>query len=187
MPSIRRSEPDHVARLADLPALLASLVRKPAGQPMNVPAGIDYDVEIARSGARRIDPMDKICHMDKFGKRSVLACPDCGGVMWELVEGDVVRYRCHVGHAYTAGVMSVALDDSLRRAFASAQRALEERIAIAQSLQTQAINQGRTILAEIWAERAEKYSQEAEVIRSSMSRADELAAKFARTNSAAGR
>ena len=76
--------------------------------------------------------------MEKFGRRSVLACPDCGGVMWELDEGDLSRFRCHVGHTYTAEVMSLALDDNLRRALASAVRALEERTALARKLYHQA-------------------------------------------------
>ena len=76
--------------------------------------------------------------MDRIGQRSVLACPDCHGVMWEIDEGDLVRYRCHEGHAYTAELMSLALDDNVRRAFASALRALDERTGLARKLEAQA-------------------------------------------------
>jgi two-component system chemotaxis response regulator CheB len=37
--------------------------------------------------------------MDRIGRRSILACPDCHGLMWEIEKGELVRYRCHVGHA----------------------------------------------------------------------------------------
>ena len=137
MIALSRAKPDHVVRLADLPALLAGLVRKPAGKPIKVPEGIKHEVEIAKTGAPRINPMDNVYQLDKLGKRFVLACPDCGGVMWELDESDVPRYRCHVGHAYTAEVMSRALDENLRRALASALRTLEERVALARSLEGQ--------------------------------------------------
>jgi len=46
--------------------------------------------------------------------------------MWEIDEDDVVRYRCHVGHAYTSDLISLALDESLRRALASAARKLQQ-------------------------------------------------------------
>src|SRR6185437_16516622 len=48
-----------------------------------------------------------------------------------LIEGDLAGYRCHVGHTYTAELMSMALDESLRQGLASALRALEERRALA--------------------------------------------------------
>jgi two-component system chemotaxis response regulator CheB len=38
----------------------------------------------------------------EFGDASALTCPDCGGALWEIVDGQLVRYRCHVGHHYSA-------------------------------------------------------------------------------------
>jgi two-component system, chemotaxis family, protein-glutamate methylesterase/glutaminase len=73
--------------------------------------------------------------MDRIARRSVLACPDCHGIMWEIDEGELVRYRCHVGHAYSAELMSLALDENLTRALGSALRALDERMAVAEKLQ----------------------------------------------------
>jgi len=35
-----------------------------------------------------------------FGPPSGLTCPDCGGALWQVPEGRVVRYQCHVGHQY---------------------------------------------------------------------------------------
>jgi two-component system, chemotaxis family, protein-glutamate methylesterase/glutaminase len=119
----------------------------------------------------------------RIGRRSVLACPDCGGVIWDIAEGDAIRYRCHVGHAYTAEVVTIALDQNLRHAQASALRALEERFALAQTLENQAIEKGRKVLAEIWAERRQEYWKEANIIRDSVRRLDKLAADFARTKS----
>src|SRR5215831_2950238 len=102
--------------------------------------------------------------------------PDCGGVMWELDEGDLSRFRCHVGHTYTAEVMSLALDDNLRRALASAVRALEERTTLARKLHHQAKNSGHRLLAETWAAKMNEFERESEIIRNSTRRMDRLAA-----------
>ncbi|MGN6748868.1 MAG: chemotaxis protein CheB, partial [Xanthobacteraceae bacterium] len=126
--ALNRAKPDHVARLQDMPALLSVLAQQPAGEAQPLPRSIRFEVEVARTGQSSMDKMDE------FGRRSVLACPDCGGVMWEIEEGDLSRFRCHVGHTYTAELMSLALDESLRRALASAVRALEERAALASKL-----------------------------------------------------
>jgi two-component system chemotaxis response regulator CheB len=96
--------------------------------------------------------------------------------MWEIDEGDLSRYRCHVGHTYAAEMMSLALDENLRRALASAQRAMEERVALARKLYRQATNSGHRLLAETWADKAREFEHEMDIIRSSIRRMDRLAA-----------
>ena len=48
MTALSLSKPDHVVRLVDLPALLLSLVRKPAGKPNPLPDGIKFEVQVVR-------------------------------------------------------------------------------------------------------------------------------------------
>jgi hypothetical protein len=66
----------------------------------------------------------------------------------EIDEGDLVRYRCHVGHAYTVELMSLALAENLTRALGSPLRALDERIALADRLSRQASASNRPHLAQ---------------------------------------
>ena len=105
--------------------------------------------------------------------------------MWELDQEDVARYRCHVGHSYTAELMSLALDDNLRRALASALRALEERVALARKLYRQAVDGGHRLLAKNWAEKAHEFEREMDIIRGSIRRMDNLAAEEAKAPRAA--
>ncbi len=58
-------------------------------------------------------------------------------------------------------MMVLALNESLRRALASALRTEEEHFALAQSLQEQAIVSPRKRLAALWARRAQEYQKEA--------------------------
>ena len=174
MPSsaLQQVTPDHIARLHELPKLLQTLVKSPAGEPVPVSERIKYEVEIARSGRSSMQTMDRI------GRRSVLTCPDCNGVMWEIDEGDLTRFRCHVGHTYTAELMSLALDENLRRALASAQRGLEERVALAQRLHRHAKERNHHLLAENWAKKVQEFGREMEVIRVSLERVDQIAAQI---------
>jgi two-component system chemotaxis response regulator CheB len=172
--ALERVRPDHVVSLDRLPALLSSLVRQPAGECRPVPENIRYEVELARSGGGKMN--DKMKDMDKLGRRSVLSCPDCQGVMWEIDEGDLTRFRCHVGHTYTAELMSLALDEGLRRALASAQRALEERVALARKLYNQAKERGHRH-ADDWLARVREYEGEMKVIQDSIRRMESIAAR----------
>jgi two-component system chemotaxis response regulator CheB len=171
--AIEAARPHHVVGLAALPALLGRLAREPAGTPVPAPPGLQYEVEIARSGRSSMNSLDEL------GSRSVVACPDCHGVMWQIEDGGALRYRCHVGHAYAAELMSLALDEGLRRALGSALRALDERLYLAQRLERQARQTGRARSAETWALRAREVEQEAKVIRDSICRMDALAAHAA--------
>ena len=165
-----RAAPDHVVRLAEMPALLTSLVHQPAGAGVPVPETLRFQVDIAKNGHSGMKEMDKI------GRRSVLSCPDCGGVMWEIDEGDLVRYRCHVGHAYTAEVMSLALDQSLRHALSSAHRGYQERVALMKRMHESATVRGDNRLAATWRDKAEAYRKEGEAIEDAIRRLDRIAA-----------
>ncbi|MEZ5784894.1 MAG: hypothetical protein R3D62_00070 [Xanthobacteraceae bacterium] len=97
--------------------------------------------------------------------------------MWEIDEGDLVRYRCHTGHAYTAEPMAVALDESLRHALASALRVVEERVVLTESLRAQAAERGRRHLTEIWTRQRRELEVEAEVIRDAIVRINAILAE----------
>lgn len=61
------------------------------------------------------------------GVPSVFTCPDCGGTLWELDEGAVLRFRCRTGHAYNGQSMLASQQAKLESALWASARALEER------------------------------------------------------------
>jgi two-component system chemotaxis response regulator CheB len=68
------------------------------------------------------------------GRSSVYACPACGGVLWELDDGEAPRYRCRVGHAYSAEGALDAQGESVETALWTALRALKERAQLSERL-----------------------------------------------------
>ena len=173
--AMNRVKPDHVVPLAAMTKLLVSLTSQPAGNAMPVPESIGFEVQIAKGSHATIE------EMDSFGRRSAFACPDCHGAMWEIDEGQLVRFRCHVGHTYTDEMMSVALDENLRRALGSSLRALEERRALARKLEEQAQKSRQPLLAATWAERARDFEAELKILRDSLDRIDRIARKESRS------
>ena len=61
------------------------------------------------------------------GEVSGLTCPECGGALWEHEEGGGVRFKCHVGHAYSPESMQTEQGRALEAALWGALRSLQER------------------------------------------------------------
>jgi two-component system, chemotaxis family, protein-glutamate methylesterase/glutaminase len=175
MPSaaLRRSSPDYVAPLSDIPGLLRSLVEESAGEPKPVPGLVRLEVEIAKSGSASMEQMDRI------GKRSVFSCPSCGGVMWEIRRGELTRYRCHVGHAYTAEMVESALDEEFEDAMARVLRTQKERLVLVRQLEMQTRDKGWDAEAASWRRKAEQAEEEAAVLTEAIRQAHEIGVRYA--------
>ena len=74
---------------------------------------------------------------------TIFTCPDCGGVLWqgaEGSEGSVLRFRCHVGHAFAPEVLLSQKSEELETALWSSLRLLKEKA----TLTLQLANRTRT-------------------------------------------
>ena len=74
--------------------------------------------------------MSEIENEGRNGTPSEFACPDCGGVLWEILERGFLRYRCRVGHAFTAKYLEAEQRHAIESALWAALRALEESISL---------------------------------------------------------
>jgi two-component system chemotaxis response regulator CheB len=159
--AIANDRPDHILPIAEIPPLLMRLVHEPAAKNGGhaVSESIDKEIKLAE-----ID-LDTIEDPSKIGKPSVFACPECGGVLWELNDGRMLRYRCRVGHAYTADSLLADQSDHLEAALWAALRGLEEKAALAQRLHDRAHERGHHAAAHRFAEQAATSYQHAEIVR----------------------
>ena len=102
---------------------------------------------------------------DRPGKVSVFTCPECRGTLWEAEHGGIVRYRCRVGHVYSAESMLAAQTDSVDRALWTALRSMEERAALTHRLAERARGRKHHWVARAFDERARVADGHASVIR----------------------
>ena len=95
------------------------------------------------------------------GKPSAFACPECSGVLWEVEEGELLRFRCRVGHGYTADALRVALSEETEDALWAAMRALEEKAALLRRMSGRV----QPWLAQHYKSDAEAFNRHADEIR----------------------
>jgi two-component system chemotaxis response regulator CheB len=99
------------------------------------------------------------------GRLSTLTCPECGGTLWELHQGNLLRFGCHVGHNLSAQSMLAAQADGVEAALWVALRSLKERSRLLRSLSDHA-RRGRRLHSQHHYERqATEVEHRAEVLR----------------------
>lgn len=119
-------EIDYVVPLSSIPSLLVNLVNTPVKHKQKqVSELMEYESDIASLSVERLHSNGKP------GTPSGFSCPDCGGSLWELKEGEMFRFRCRTGHAYSPESLLAKQSDALEEALWIAFRALEEKSSLA--------------------------------------------------------
>jgi two-component system chemotaxis response regulator CheB len=117
---------DHSLPLAGIAAALTRLAQEPVTEEGNGLSleRLQFDVAIADFN------LDAIENEGRPGQPSPFACPECGGVLWERDDGELLTFRCRVGHAYSPDTLLAHQTKALETALWTALRALEERASL---------------------------------------------------------
>jgi two-component system, chemotaxis family, protein-glutamate methylesterase/glutaminase len=145
---------DFIATAAGIGALLARLVTEMAPSSAMFDASkphIALDVRAAgRADLERevaVSLMDDDAHEQsaRYGVPSRFACPDCGGVLWDLShDRGPLRLRCETGHAYSPASLAEEQTESLETALWASLRALEDQAELARLRADMAERRGAT-------------------------------------------
>ncbi len=95
----------------------------------------------------------------------MFTCPTCHGAMWELDEASALRYRCHVGHAFSADTLFAEQSTELENALWAALRTLEEKAALARRMAERALQADMVALARTYDNRAQESARQADLVR----------------------
>jgi two-component system, chemotaxis family, protein-glutamate methylesterase/glutaminase len=114
--AIVADSPAHVVPADEVAGVLIGLLTGPVPNPGGEGAMLREPDPIVESGPVR-----------PAGPATGFTCPECSGTLWELREGELVRYRCRVGHTYSEDAMVEAQGASVEAALWAALEVLEER------------------------------------------------------------
>jgi two-component system chemotaxis response regulator CheB len=162
--ALRAVKVDYCVPASELADLLNRLVREPAAASPPVPAELQLEVAVAAREAAGME-ID-----EQLGSKSPFTCPECDGVLWQMNDQQVLRFRCHVGHAVTAEAMLDAKNKSADAILWRLLRTHEERAAIAKKLASDAFDRQRNSAAKTFARRAAGYEEDANIVRDILSR-----------------
>jgi two-component system, chemotaxis family, protein-glutamate methylesterase/glutaminase len=151
---------DHILPLSDIPLVLVNLANT---QVKDEQDPVSEEMEIESDWAEL--NMKVINNGERPGKPSTFGCPDCGGTLWELSEGNLLRFRCRTGHAFSAETLLAKQSDALEDALWVAFRALEEKASLSRRMAKRMRDRKQTLSAERLDREAQDSQERAGVIR----------------------
>ncbi|MGN6675837.1 MAG: chemotaxis protein CheB, partial [Thermomicrobiales bacterium] len=130
---------DYCVSLAAIAPLLGQLAATPAAKEGEYPVSPEMEYEY---GVASQDPA-ALENGARPGKLTALTCPECRGPLWEIREGELVRFRCRTGHAFSADSMLEGQDVALEEALWYAYNTLLESALTADRLARDSATRGR--------------------------------------------
>ena len=117
---LKNLRPDYIVPVSEMGAAITEIISNPP-RKSKIPGDIKKETEISERVQIGIDNLKQI------GEHSLYSCPDCGGGLWQIKNNGEIRYRCHVGHAFTEDGLLSNMEISTESALWTAMRIIEER------------------------------------------------------------
>lgn len=146
---------DHVVPLTELAALLCRLTTEedaptPPKLSPDEKERLETEIKIAsQTNAFEMGILD-------MGDLTPLTCPECSGALVRFREGKLIRFRCHTGHAYTAGALLAEVDKSVEDNLWKSVRAIEEAIILLEESGRASAEGGDAVSAEQFFRKAQE-------------------------------
>ena len=132
------------------------------GLVASVPPEIRLEVEIAAGERIGSDRSTGIAEPAPF------TCPAWDGGLSQIKSGHRLRFRCQVGHAYTADALVSEQEGRVDEALRVALRIIEERAELVHRMAEDGRQSGRVAVAPMYEERAAEYRGYADMVRRGM-------------------
>ena len=159
--AIAHVEVDHVVPLSGIDSLLVQLSYEQAAAQGSFPISKEMEMETKLAAMDTHEAQDG----EYVGTPSVFSCPECGGVLWEVHDGNLLRFRCRVGHAYSVDSILAGQTEAVEEALWTALKTLEESASFSRRLANNARKGGKDWLAKRFGERVQEAEKHAAVIR----------------------
>jgi len=93
--------------------------------------------------------------INKMGEKTDLTCPECGGALTGIVEGNAVRYRCHTGHGFSSMALWTSIAENVEIKLWQSLRSIEEGILFLEQSATRFEIQGNQPDADVLFQKAD--------------------------------
>jgi len=156
---------DHKVPLSKLAPLLVLMSKEgPRAEQRVMPDRLKIEAEIAAG--------EKAGGIAKIGDPSLFTCPDCHGTLLKIKDEQLLRFRCHTGHAFGAQSLLATLNETTEDTIWSAVRALQEGAMLLEHLPQHARDAGQVNETNSLDREAQDKLEQARLVRKTLAHAD---------------
>ena len=161
--AVREVAVDYTVPMAEMADLLVRLSKEdvPENAEMNMEEDEKTRIEIdiaAEKSAFEAGVM-------KLGALTPFTCPECHGVVSKIQDGNIRRYRCHTGHAFSADSLLSSLTANIEDGLYNALRGIEESIMLLTHLGDHYAEINEPKLAAVYFKKANEADQRVKIVR----------------------
>lgn len=160
--ALRKVAVDYCVPVSEMPDLLVRLTGKETKETVDVSMNENKKNGIEIRIAAGYNALET--GVEKLGAPSRFTCPDCRGVMLKVKDGNIIRFRCHTGHAYSAETFLQMISESAEQSLWTAIRAVEETVMLVNFLGGELGETGEPELAALYAEKAREAQARADAV-----------------------
>jgi two-component system chemotaxis response regulator CheB len=156
--AIRNAQVDHVLDAGAIASTLRQLVQTAPTHAVVIPQDLVLETQFAETGLASAEANQAL------GEPTEFTCSECAGPLWRR-HGDMLRYRCMTGHAFTARSLDEGLNRNLDAALWAAVRQFEQRANLYGKMAIDERARGRTRTASSYDERELETRRHAKTLR----------------------
>ena len=159
-------EVDHILPASGLGGLLTKLVLETAPKRPELTQEemelLKMEVIIAtRDNAFEIGILE-------MGELTTFTCPECKGALVSIDEGQMIRFRCHTGHAFTTSTLLASVTTQVEEKLWEAMQALEASDMLLRQISDHYKKIGQTAAATQFKKKADDIARRARVVHDSV-------------------
>src|SRR5688572_27125535 len=113
-------EADHCIPLIKMGDTILDITKNTKIKGVGPPEVVVLESKLSEKAATSIEKVSQL------GKKTIFACPDCGGGLWQI-DQPALHYRCHIGHSYSEKDLDHKQSESIEHTLWVSVRMMEER------------------------------------------------------------
>jgi len=163
---------DHAVPLSEIGLLLARLVGEPVPEKPDIAEKELKRLALEVNIAIEDDAFEK--GIMEWGELTPFTCPECHGILVKLRDGDLARFRCHTGHAFTPSALLAGVTAAVGEMLWQAMRGLEEGTMLLREMAEHFKSIGQPETAELFLTKAREAADHARIVHDSLPHHEQL-------------